>query len=144
MEFVRMQKSIVQLCRQKVFRWTQFFWKMLEFFITLIYGATKEFLRIDKASLLETFGSLKITNFRYTPSCLQLLRKSVSSSSLLLLYSNFSCFPKFLTVTFPYFSAILLSIFITFLDSTKFKIVQIKTTTIFKRRVSIILWSFSS
>ena len=34
--------------------------------------------------------------------------------------------------------------FIIFLDSTKFKIVWIKITTFFKRRVSILLWSFSS
>ena len=45
---------------------------MLELFITLVDGTTRE-LQIDKASLLETFGSLKIRNFGYTPSCLQLL-----------------------------------------------------------------------
>ena len=37
-----------------------------------------------------------------------------------------------------------LYIFIIFLDSTKLKTVCIKITTAFKRRVSIILWSFSS
>ena len=37
-----------------------------------------------------------------------------------------------------------IKIFITFLDSTKLKIIWIKITTFFKRRVSIILWSFSS
>ena len=35
-------------------------------------------------------------------------------------------------------------LFITFLDSTKLKIVWIKITTFFKQHVSIILWSFSS
>ena len=99
----------------------------------------RSLLRIDKASLLETFGSLKIRNFGYTPSCLQLLRKSMSNFSLFFLYSNFSCFQKSLTVTFPYFRAISLQIFIIFLDSTKLKIALIKITTFFKRHVSIIL-----
>ena len=36
----------------------------------------RSLLRIDTASLLQTFGSLKIRNFGNTPSCLQLLRKS--------------------------------------------------------------------
>ena len=39
----------------------------------------RSLLGIDKASLLETFGSLKIRNFGYTPSCLQLLRKLMFS-----------------------------------------------------------------
>ena len=96
-------------------------------------GTTKEpFLQTDKASLLETFSSLKIRNFRYTPSCLQFLRKSMSNFSLFFLYSRFSYFQKSLTVTFPYFHAILLLKFIIFLDSTKLKIVWIKITTLFK------------
>ena len=48
----------------------------------------RSLIRIDKASLLETFSSLKIRNFRYTPSCLQLLRKSISNFSLFFLYSQ--------------------------------------------------------
>ena len=71
----------------------------------------RSLLRIDKASLLETFGSLKIRNFGYTPSCLQLLRKSMSNFSLFFLYSSFSYFRKSLTVTFPYLRAISLEIF---------------------------------
>ena len=51
---------------------------------------------------------------------------------------------KSLTVTFPYFRAISLQIFIIFLENTKLKIVWIKITTFFKQHVSIILWSFSS
>ena len=60
----------------------------------------RSLLRIDKASLLETFGSLKIRNFGYTPSCLQLLRKSMSNFSLFFFYSNFSGFQKSLTENF--------------------------------------------
>ena len=51
-------------------------------------------LRTDKASLLEIFGSLKIRNFGYTPSCLQLLRKPMSNFSLFFLCSSFSYFRK--------------------------------------------------
>ena len=54
------------------------------------------------------------------------------------------CFFFILTMKFRYFRAISLQIFIIFPDSTKLKIVWIKITTFFKRRVSIILWSFSS
>ena len=61
---------------------------------------------MDKASLLETFGSLKIRNFGYTPSCLQLLRKSMSNFSLFFFYSSFLYFQKSLTVTFSYLRAI--------------------------------------
>ena len=74
--------------------------------LRLLMAQRRSLLRIDKASLLETFGSLKIRNFGYTPSCLQLLRKSMSNFSLFFLYSNFSCFQKSLTVTFPSFRAI--------------------------------------
>ena len=56
----------------------------------------KNLLRIDKA--FETFGSLKIRNFGYTQSCLQLLRKSISSLSLFFLCVSFSYFRKSLTV----------------------------------------------
>ena len=76
---------------------------MLEFFITLLMALRRSLLRIDKAPLLETFRSLKIRNFGYTPSCLQLLRKLKSNFSLFFLYSSFSYFRKSLIVTFPYF-----------------------------------------
>ena len=90
---------------------------MLEFFITLIDGATKESLRIDEAflfqtfgslridkpSLLETFDSLKTTNFGYTPSCLQLLRKLMSNFISLFLYSHFSYFRKSLNCNISIF-----------------------------------------
>ena len=88
----------------------------------------RSLLGLDKASLFETFRSLKIRNFGYTPSCLQLLRKSMYNFSLFCLYFNFSYFRKFLTVTFPCFHAISLYIFIIFLDSTKLKIVWKKIT----------------
>ena len=112
--------------------------------LCLLMSLWRSLLWIDKASLLELFGSLKIRNFWYTPSCLQLLRKMMSNFSLFFLYYNFSCFWKSLTVTFPYLRVISLYIFIIFLDSTKLKTVWIKITTFFKRRVSIILWSFPS
>ena len=54
----------------------------------------RSLLRIDKASLLETFSSLKIRNFGYTPSCLQLLRKLMSNFNLFFVYSSFSYFAK--------------------------------------------------
>ena len=80
----------------------------------------RSLLRIDKASLLETFSSLKIRNFGYTPSCLQWLRKSISNFCLFFLNSSFSYFRKSWTVNVLYFPAIL-QIFIIFLYSTKLK-----------------------
>ena len=112
--------------------------------LRLLMALQRSLLRIDKVSLLETFGSLKIRNFGYTPNCLQLFRKSMSNFSLFFLHSSFSYFRRSLTVTFQYLRAISLLIFIVFLGSTKLKIVWIKITTFFKRRVSIILRSFSS
>ena len=106
------------------------------FLLRLLMALRRSVLQIDKASLLETLGSLKIMNFGYTPSCLQLLRKSMSNFRLFFLYSNFSCFQKSLTVTFPYFRAISLQIFTIFVDSTKLKILWIKATTFFKRHFS--------
>ena len=70
--------------------------------LRLLMALQRSLLRIDKASLLETFGSLKIRNFGYTPNCLQLLRKSISNFSLLFLYSSSSYFRNSLTVKFPY------------------------------------------
>ena len=94
-----------------------------------IDGTTKgSFFQIDEASLFETLGTLRIKNFGYTPSCLQLLRKSMFSLSLFFLYFHFSYFGKFLTITFACFPAISFYIFIIFLDSTKFKIVWKKIT----------------
>ena len=63
---------------------------------------------IDEASLFETFGSLKIRNFGYTPNCLHLLRKPMSNFSLFSLYSSFSYLRKPLTVTLLRFRAKLL------------------------------------
>ena len=60
--------------------------------LRLLMALRRSLLRIDKACLLETFGSLKLRNFGYTPSCLQLLRKSMSNFSLFFLYSIFSYF----------------------------------------------------
>ena len=139
-DFVRMQQSVVENCVDKIFsdRLSSFerCWSSL---LSLLMALGKSLLRIDKASLLETFSSLKIRNFGYTPSCLQLLRKSMSSFNLFFFYSHFLYFRKSLTVTFPYFRGISLQIFIIFLDTTKLKNVWIKITTFFKRRVSIIL-----
>ena len=87
----------------------------------------RSLLRIDKASLFETFGNLKIRNFGYTLSCLQLFRKSMSSLSLFCLYFNFSYLRKSLTVTFPCFCYIIVNVY---LDSTKRKTVWKKITTI--------------
>ena len=80
-------------------------------------------LSIDKASLFKTFDSLKIKNFRYTRSCLELLRTSMSSLSLFELYYNFSCFGKSLTVTFPYLLPISMDMFSILLGTTKLKII---------------------
>ena len=135
-----MKKSIVERCSDKKFsdrlRSFKTCWSSL---LCLLMALRRSLLRIDTASLLETFGSLKIRNFGYTPSCSQLLRKSISSFNLLFLYCSFSYFRKCLIVIFQYFRAISLQIFITFFDSTKLKIVWKKITTFFKRRVSIIL-----
>ena len=118
--------------------------------LCLLMALRRSLLQIDQASLLETFGNLKIRNFGYTPSCSQLLRKSMSNFSLFFLYSTwyffyaFSYCWKFLTVIFPYFHAISLQIFITFLDSSKLNTVWIKIATFFKWPVSVILGSFSA
>ena len=99
----------------------------------------RSLLRIDKASLLETFGSLKIRSFGF-PSCLQLLRKSMSNFSLFFLYSSFSYFRKSLSLTFPYFCAVSLYMFIIFLDSTELKSNWIKITTFFLKKKKISFW----
>ena len=125
-EFVRIKKSIVESCVDKTFtdRLSSFerCWRSL---LRMLMALRRSLLRIDKASLLETFGSLKIRNFGYTPSRLQLLRKSMSNFNLFFLYSSFSYFRKSLTVS--------LQIFIIFLDSAKLKIVLTKITTFFFR-----------
>ena len=105
-DFVKMQKSIVESCVDKKFsdRLSSFkgCWSSL---LRLLIALRRSLSRIDKVSLLETLHSLKIRNFGYTPSCLQLLRKSMSNFSLFFFYSSFSYFRKSLTVTFPYFHA---------------------------------------
>ena len=75
--------------------------------LRLLMALRRSLLRIDKASLLKTFSSLKIKNFGYTPSCLQWLRKSISNFSLFFLNSSLSYFRKSWTVNFLYFPAIL-------------------------------------
>ena len=62
--------------------------------LRLLMALRRSLLRIDKASLLKTFSSLKIKNFGYTPSCLQWLRKSISNFSLFFLNSSLSYFRK--------------------------------------------------
>ena len=113
-------------------------------FLRLLMSLWRSLSRVDKASLLATFGNLKIRNFGYTPSCLQFLRKSMSNFSLYFLYSSFLYFRKSLTLTFPYLCAISLQIFIIFLDNAKVKFAWIKITIFVNRRLSILLWSFSS
>ena len=92
-DFVSMLKSIVESCVHKKFsdRLSSFerCWSSL---LCLLMALQRSLLRIDKASLLETFGSLKRKNFGYTPICLQLLRKQMSNFSFFFLYSNFSLF----------------------------------------------------
>ena len=74
--------------------------------LRLLMALGRSLLRIDKASLLETFGRLKIRSFGYTPSFFQLLRKSMSNFSLFFYYSSFSYVRKSLAVAFPYLRAI--------------------------------------
>ena len=83
----------------------------------------KSLLQIDEASLFETVCSLKISNSEHTPTCLHFWKKSTPNFSLFFLYfiCSFSYFQISLTVTFPCFCAILLYIFIIFVDSTKLK-----------------------
>ena len=75
-DFARINKSIVESSVGKKFsdRLSSFerCWNSL---LCLSMALRRSLLRIDKASLLETFGSLKISNFGYTRSCLQLLRR---------------------------------------------------------------------
>ena len=78
-----MQNSAIESCLDKKFS------DILSSFKTcsssllwLLMALWRSLLQIDEASLLETFGNLKIRNSRYTPSCLQLLRKSMPNFSL--------------------------------------------------------------
>ena len=87
----------------------------------------RSLLRIDTASLLELFGRLKIRNFGYTPSCLQLLRKSMSSFNLFFLYCSFSHFRKSSIVIFPYFRAIS--------DHSMIEMCRLKNVVIFFRTI---------
>ena len=108
-DFVRMQKSMVESCVDKTFSDSvSYFERCCTSLLRLLMALGRSILRIDKTSLLKALGSSKIRNFGYTTSCLQLLRKSMSNFSLFFLYSSFSYFQKSLTVTFPYFHAILL------------------------------------
>ena len=82
-DFVRMWKSIVESCLDNKFsdrlRSFETYWISL---LRLLMALWEILLRIDTTPLLETFGSLKIRNFRYTRSCLHFLRKSMSNFSL--------------------------------------------------------------
>ena len=106
-DFVRMQKSILESWVDKTFTdWLSSFERCWSSLLRLLMALRRSLLRIDRTSLLETFGSLKIRNFGCTPSCLQLLRKSMSNFSLFFLYSRFSYFRRSLTVTFSHLHAI--------------------------------------
>ena len=75
-DLLRMQKSIVDSCLdKKVSDWLISFETCWSSLLRLLMVLRRSLLGIDKASLFETFGSLKIRNFGYTPSCLQLLKK---------------------------------------------------------------------
>ena len=101
-----MLKSVVESCVDEKFSVRlSSFERCCNFLLRLLMALRRSLLRIDKTSLLETFGSLKIRNFGYTQSCLQLLRKLMSNFSFFFLYSSFSCLQRSLTVTFPYFHA---------------------------------------
>ena len=89
--------SFLQLiCKASLTSKSNLKFTLLIVLLRLLMALRKNLLRIDKA--FETFGSLKIRNFGYTQSWLQLLRKSMSSLSLFFLYANFSYFRKSLTV----------------------------------------------
>ena len=95
-----MYKSIVRSCLDKKFLdKLSSFEKCWSSLLRLLMALRMNLLQIDKASLLETFASLKIRNFGYTPRCL-------CNFSLFVLSSSFSYFRKSLTVTFPYLRAI--------------------------------------
>ena len=113
--------KVIESCLDKKFSSIMTSFKTCwSYLLGLLMALGRSRLRIDEVSLSETFGSLKIRNFRYTPYCLQLLRKSMHNFSLFFLYSSFSYLRKSLTITFPCFRAESLLIFIIFLESTKF------------------------
>ena len=97
-DFLRMKKSIVESCldKKKFCDILSSFKMCWSFLWRLLVTLWRSLLRIDEASLLETFRSLKIRNFGYTPSCLQSLRKQMPDFSL------FSYLQKSLTVSFSY------------------------------------------
>ena len=137
-DLLRISKSIVDNCLDKKLSDSLIsFEACWSSSLRLLMALRRSLLRLDEASLFETFGSLKIRNFGYTSSCLQLLRKSMSSFSLFSFYFNFPYFQKSLTVTFPCFCAISLYIIIIFLDSTKLRIVcKNKHPNIYDRKTS--------
>ena len=83
---LRMYKSVVKRCRDikflDILSSFKISWSSL---LRLLMALRKFLLRIYEASSFETFESLKIRSFGYTPSCLQLLRKSMSNFSLFFL-----------------------------------------------------------
>ena len=87
--------------------------------LRLLMVLRRSVLRIDQAYLFEIFCSLIMRNFKYTQSCLQLLRKQMCSLNFLGLYFTSSYFRKSLSPTFPCFHAISLYILIIFLPRTK-------------------------
>ena len=128
---------------KKISDWLGSFKTCWNFLLGLLTALQIGLWCIDKESLFETFSTLKIRNFGYTPTCLQFLRKSMPSLSLFCSYFNFPYFRKSSTVTSLYFRAISFYILIIFLEVTKLQFWR-KITPFLKRRVSIILWYFSS
>ena len=94
-DFIRIKKWIVESCLDKrsldSLSSFETCWSSL---LRLLKRLRRSLLRIDKGSLFETLISLKITNFGYTSSCLQFLRKFMSNFSLFFLYSTFSYLQK--------------------------------------------------
>ena len=93
--FVGMQKAIIESCVDKTFsNRLSSSERCFSSLLHLLTALRRSLLRIEQAFLLESFGSLKIRNFRSTPSCLQFLRKSMSSFSLFYFFvfsKNFNC-----------------------------------------------------
>ena len=69
--FVGMQKAIIESCVDKTFsNRLSSSERCFSSLLHLLTALRRSLLRIEQAFLLESFGSLKIRNFRSTPSCL--------------------------------------------------------------------------
>ena len=81
-DFLSMWKSIIdKKFSDRLSSFERSWSSLLRFLMAL----QRSLLRIDKAPLLQTFGSLKVSSFGYKATCLQLLRKSMSNFRLFFL-----------------------------------------------------------